>query len=76
MRSIILVYTNGETVQDIRSTGLLVILDMFHKGRFKAKCYLSYAGLIRSTLSLWFSNFHSCGGLLELNENNVSYSLV
>jgi hypothetical protein len=36
VRSIVLVYTNGETVQGIRSTGLLVILDRFSQGKVQS----------------------------------------
>jgi hypothetical protein len=49
--SIVLVYTNGRTVQDVLFTDQLVNPIDFHKGRFKATSYLSYAGIIRCALS-------------------------
>lgn len=81
VRSIVLVYTNGETVQGIRSIGLLVIPDRFHKGRFKTKCYISYARLIRFTLSFLLSlsfHFSFMWGIVRiewriLNRSNEKY---
>jgi hypothetical protein len=72
---VVSVYTNGRTVQDNMFTGQPVNPIGIHKGRFKAKSYLSYAEIFHCTLShvsfvsrVGFSQFHSCGGLLEKME--------
>jgi hypothetical protein len=46
VESIVSVYTNGRTVQDLMFTDQPVNPMGFHNGRFKAKSYLSYAGII------------------------------
>ena len=52
VKSVVTVYINGRIVQDIAFTNPPVNPIGFHKRRFKAKSYLSYAGVFRGTLSL------------------------
>ena len=51
MKFIVLVYTNGRTVQDIVFTSQPVNPIDFHKERFKAKATFLYTGIIRCALS-------------------------
>ena len=80
--SIVSIYTDGDTVQGGPPTSLSVNSIGSHKRKFKAKSYLSYAGIIRcfSQSSLEFESiwvglhefFYSCGDCWKygVNENS------
>ena len=83
MKSIVLVYTNGRTVQGITSTGQPVNPIGYHKGRFKAKSYLPLCREFPIELSLGVAShlhnlsgeFLSCGGLLEKWFGKIIFSV-